>query len=185
MDRVRMTTKNCSEVLGSARHCSVVLGGARDCSELLESARAVLGAPETAGSACKYLTRFKLRRGRTCPEAQKVLECSAVLLYSIGRALPSTFGEHPSPTPPPPAPPCGRGAGWRRCDLRDYLPNQAPLRGWSAYSRGRIAPGRAAAGQVMVSPHPALARAFQVQTARAAGPTSRPPAAGRRIARPA
>jgi len=107
-----------------------VPGSARHCPALPSTAR-----------HCPGVTGID-RSARECP------------IYSIRRALDGTTAEHPSPTPPPPAPPCGCGAGWRRCCLREYLPKQAPLRGWSACSRGWLGSGRAAAGQVMVSPHP-------------------------------
>jgi len=139
MDRVRMTTKNCSEVLGSARRCSALLGGARDCSELLESARAVLGGGEPGAATCKCLIRGELlilRRSRKPKKCSSARQCS---IYSIGRALPSTFASTPSPMPPPPAPPCGGGAGWRRCDLRERFSKSEPLRGWGALpTRRRI-----------------------------------------------
>jgi len=131
-----------------------VPGSARHCPALPGTAR-----------VCPGVTGID-RSARECP------------IYSIGRALEGTTAGHLSPTPPPPAPPCGGGAGWRRCDLRECLSKSEPLRGWSARSRGRIGSGRAE-GRRVHPPLPKPARAFLAQTARALGPSRRPPAAGR------
>jgi hypothetical protein len=142
MDSVRLTAK----LFGTVRRCSALFGVVRDCSGVLAAARTVFGGIAATSKTLNRLMCWELFVDRCCWRREKLFDCSALFYYYIGRTVPNSPAGHPSPTPPPLRRPCGGGAGWRRCCLRERFSKSEPLRGWGALpTRQRIfrpRPGR-------------------------------------------